>query len=320
MLAETINNELIEAMREKLPEGVNLAGLLMDTLYIGKEAVYRRLRGEVPFTLAEAATVSRKMGISLDKLLGAAFNGNALFNLNIVQHGDPMETYYTILSGYVETFRKLENASYSELGTSSNIIPQTSYLKYDALAKFRLFKWLYQHESADFTKCYEETVLPQKLLDRQKEFVSCAQQVKSTCHVWDKMMFQHLVNDIKYFAGVHLISDENVRLMKQELLELIDELEGIASKGQFASGNDVQIFISNINFEATYSYLESGPLQLALIRVYSINSITSHDPEVFCSIKAWIQSLRKFSTLISQSGEMQRILFFKRQREIVAEL
>ena len=34
----------------------------MDTLYIGKEDVYRRLRGEVPFTLQEAALVSRKLG------------------------------------------------------------------------------------------------------------------------------------------------------------------------------------------------------------------------------------------------------------------
>ena len=45
-----------------------LADMLMDTLYIGKEAVYRRLRGEVPFTLQESALISRKLGISLTKL------------------------------------------------------------------------------------------------------------------------------------------------------------------------------------------------------------------------------------------------------------
>lgn len=61
------NTNLIEAMKEKLPAKGKLADMLMDTLYIGKEAVYRRLRGEVPFTLQEAALVSRKLGISLDK-------------------------------------------------------------------------------------------------------------------------------------------------------------------------------------------------------------------------------------------------------------
>ena len=58
----------IEALKEKLPPKTNLANLLMDTLYIGREAIYRRLRGEVPFTLEEAALISRKLGVSLDKL------------------------------------------------------------------------------------------------------------------------------------------------------------------------------------------------------------------------------------------------------------
>ena len=51
MITSDPNTNLIEAMKEKLPLKEKLADMLMDTLYIGKEAVYRRLRGEVPFTL-----------------------------------------------------------------------------------------------------------------------------------------------------------------------------------------------------------------------------------------------------------------------------
>ena len=57
MITETLNRALIEAMRGKIPAGTTLARVLMDMLYIGKEAAYRRLRGEVPFTLAEAAAI-----------------------------------------------------------------------------------------------------------------------------------------------------------------------------------------------------------------------------------------------------------------------
>ena len=64
MITNDPNTNLIEAMKEKLPLKGKLADMLMDTLYIGKEAVYRRLRGEVPFTLQEAALVSRKLGKS----------------------------------------------------------------------------------------------------------------------------------------------------------------------------------------------------------------------------------------------------------------
>lgn len=47
MITNDPNTNLIEAMKEKLPLKGKLADMLMDTLYIGKEAVYRRLRGEV---------------------------------------------------------------------------------------------------------------------------------------------------------------------------------------------------------------------------------------------------------------------------------
>ena len=66
MMTDKLNSGLIESMKEKIPEGANLANLLMDILYIGKEAVYRRLRGEVPFTFTEAAVISQKLGVSLD--------------------------------------------------------------------------------------------------------------------------------------------------------------------------------------------------------------------------------------------------------------
>ena len=61
-------------------------------------------------------------------------------------------------------------------------------------------------------------------------------------------------------------------------------------------------------------------MHLSMIRVYAINSITTQDNEMFGDFKEWIQSLKKFSTLMSESGEMQRILFFKKQREIINAL
>ena len=54
--------------------------------------------------------------------------------------------------------------------------------------------------------------------------------------------------------------------------------------------------------------------------IFSINSITSRDKEMCKNLKEWIQSLRKFSTMISESGEMQRIQFFKKQRELVEKM
>lgn len=207
----------------------------------------------------------------------------------------------------------------SVMGTSANIIPQTLYLKHELLAKFRLFKWMYQNKYID-CKSFEELDIPPKLVNIQKDYVAMTRHIHSIDYIWDNMIFQHLINDIQYFASIHLISDETKEEIKNELFLLADELEKLAINGKTADGNRVRIYVSNINFEATYSYVDTNNLQLSLIRIYSINSITTMDNEIFCTLKEWIQSLKKFSTLISESGEMQRIQFFKQQREIIDAL
>lgn len=314
------NEELIKAMKEKLPRGVNLANTLIDKLYFGKEAVYRRLRGEVPFTLSEAATISREMGVSLDKLVGSKKGMSAIFDLNVIHYTDPLETYYSIVDNYVKVFQEIKHDPTSVLCTASNIIPQTFYLKYELLSKFRMFKWLYQFEKIDIDNHFEDIEMVDKLLERQREFVRESQEFNRTEYIWDDQLFVYLINDIKYFASVHLISHEYVQKLKKELLQLLDELEEIATRGTFKTGKEVSIYIANVNFEATYSYIASSSYHVSLIRVFAINSFASHDEAVFKSVKEWIHSLKKFSTLISQSGEMQRIKFFKTQREIIEGL
>ena len=143
MITNELNTGLVNAVKEKLPAKDNLANALMDILYIGKEAIYRRLRGEVPFTLAEAAVISRKLGISLDKMIGVSFRDNAVFDMNIVSSDKPFEAYYSILEKQVDLFHSVKEDENSEIGTSSNIIPQTLSLKYNMLSKFRLFKCMY---------------------------------------------------------------------------------------------------------------------------------------------------------------------------------
>ena len=46
----SLNNSVIKAIKEVLPEEANLFLFLSDVLPLNKEAVYRRLRGEVAFS------------------------------------------------------------------------------------------------------------------------------------------------------------------------------------------------------------------------------------------------------------------------------
>lgn len=73
-------------------------------------------------------------------------------------------------------------------------------------------------------------------------------------------------------------------------------------------------------FEATYTYIEKQDYQVSLLRVYSINSMDSQSPQICQIQRNWIQSLKRHSTLISESGEAQRIEFLQKQRTVIDTL
>lgn len=76
-----------------------------------------------------------------------------------------------------------------------------------------------------------------------------------TYFIWDTDIFHSLVKEIKYFAELNLISANDGIHLKEELLQLLTELERLSVKGQFNNGHEAAIYLSNINFEATYSYI-----------------------------------------------------------------
>ena len=96
-MKDSIVNELITAMKDRLPPGQNLANFLTDTLCIGREAVYRRLRGEVAFTIDEVAQISCKLGISIDQIIGNHLYNRVTFDMNLLRSANAIESYYDFM-------------------------------------------------------------------------------------------------------------------------------------------------------------------------------------------------------------------------------
>lgn len=317
---DDLNEGLIEAIKERVPNCKNLAGLVMDTIFVGKEAAYRRLRGEVPFSFAEASEMSHRLGISLDNISNKNIPDSAIVHLDFVDYLNPIETYCEQNDRLTTVFNSVRNDPSAVWYSASNTIPQVYPLEYDYLSRFLLFKWMYQHEKTHSIRHFSELKLNRELRFRQRRFVAASMSVPTTFFIWDRMMFYNLINDIKYFHDIHLITNGELKKLKDETYALLDKLEGIAVNGRHPDGKAVHIFVSHINFDATYSCIESSDVRIGFVRVYSINLVNTTDPVVFNMQKDWIQSLMRYSTLISESGEMQRMEFFAKQRQYLEKI
>ena len=92
---------------------------------MGKEAVYRRLRGEVSFTIDEVALLSQKLGISIDQIVGSHVSNKVTFDLNLLHASSALESYYEIINRYLQIFDYVKTDNTTEVYTASNSLPFT---------------------------------------------------------------------------------------------------------------------------------------------------------------------------------------------------
>ena len=126
-MLEKSNAALIEAIHAHTPQHSNPASLLMDMLNIGREAAYRRLRGEVPFTFGEASALCARMHFSLDRVVGLAATDKLSFQLKFKEFTALLETYNEILERDIAFMREVASDPTTEFAMATNSLPAEFY-------------------------------------------------------------------------------------------------------------------------------------------------------------------------------------------------
>ncbi|MCD7915880.1 MAG: hypothetical protein LUG96_11910 [Tannerellaceae bacterium] len=320
MKTDILYDNFLQTLKEKIPQKAVLANTLAQILSIEKEAVYRRLRREVPFTFSEVAIISHYLGISIDFIVGSVSHRSRPFHLKIIDFINTEEVDFEMSNHFLQLIESSKNTENTEHASALNMIPSSLYLNYDHILRFYIFKWKYQYENASKIIRCKDIHPSRQLLETVKQTPAIARHASNTVYIWDNWIFQSIVNDIIYFHTIKLITKEEKEDLKKDLLNLLDEIEQLAITGEFAFGKKVQFYITNIHFETSYAYIDTSHYKLTIIKAFTMNEITSTDVVAFELVKKWIQSMKRTSTLISESGEMQRIMFFQKQREIINQL
>lgn len=309
------------AIRTKIPHKATLANTITDLLGIDKDAVYRRLRGEVYFTFAEMAIIAKSLGISLDNIVGIiSAEQSRPIQMVITRQVNPTPDDYKMIKDHLDILEIIKDEPGTKLMEASNIFSHYIYNDYECITRFYLFKWN-QASQLGSALPYHEIIIPDQMREMQRQACECARHISSTSYIWDYMIFQNFVADVKYYASIQLITKEDVALIKNDLSDFLDKIEQIAVTGKHEkTGNEVSLFISDINFDTSYSCLQSKNIRLSMVRTFVLNATVALDNEVFNEMSHWIRSMQRMSTLISVSGEKVRSLFFDAQRKLIDTL
>ena len=254
MPVNALNAALIGAVLENTPKNSNPAATVAEILNIGREAAYRRMRGEVPFTFGEAALVAARLSFSLDRIMGTDDPDCVLFRLDFSDGQTLLEDYPGKVESWIGKMEEIASDEQSEFSLAGSSLPAALYLGYERLVRFRFFKCFFQHGMLDgANNRFDDMQLPPHVFDLSRRLRQAVRQIDTTYYVLDHSCFKHWVNAIRSFRAMRLISEGCVRELREELLRMLDELEEIALTGRFPtagvplhigrrSGGDVQLF------------------------------------------------------------------------------
>ena len=310
----------LETLHKKFPKKTDLIQALMELLYIEREAVYRRLRKDVIFTIQEVAKIVTAWNISLDMIIGVN-SDEVPFQMRRINYIDPSEEELQFLRTVIAGIELMSNYPEAELMDICNKLPRQILAHYQYLNQFYLFKCSYQYSHGKEYNSFSQATVSDEKLQLTADYCKAIKNVPNTSFLWDRRLLNSLVSDIKYFYSILLINDEEKELIKKDLYNLIDYYCNVANKGYYPETKcKVNLYISELNIDTNYSYIFSPEANICFVHVFEKYEIYTFDKEMVIHFRNWMQLKKKTSIQISEVDERRRIEYFANQKEIVDEL
>ena len=314
-------DHFLKTLYEKYPKKSQLTEALMDLLSIEREAVYRRLRKEVTFSIYDIAAIANAWNISIDSIFNMVPEESSLFQMDVVSCINPLKKDIKRIENYLRVLKEITAAPFSEYMEISNTLPRSLFVSYPILARFNMFKWLYHCGNEKSIHSFNQFEVSQKTLEFGIEYYDIIKNITHISYMWDSRIIQHLINDVLYFESIYLLSKEEVQLIKQETSTLLDDMENLSLQGGFTGRNSkVDLYISQTNIDSNYYYFYSPITSMCGIRMFTEYIVASINKFMCENFRKWMHTQKRIATLISQVNERQRIEFFIQQREILNKM
>lgn len=310
----------INSLYERINKRSELVLYISDVLSIERESANRRLNKKVQFTIQEMGKLSQNLNISLDNLMKNK-HSPALPTLKIK----------TLISGYsVEDMitniesetKKLKSISMEpiEFGTAFSSMPLEFILPYSNLEKFMFYKWGYFHIGSNEYDDFSLWKMPERLKKANQQLLRINTDIKDRIYIWNPVTIWSMVKEIKYFKSIHAINDQDIIYIKTDLHKMLNDIENQAKMCKMQSDNKIEIYISFINHGLNFYYFKTENNFHVAFDGYFTSLDCYNNRESVINIQEWIMSLKKVSTLISESGAVERRLFFEEQHSYVGDI
>lgn len=311
---------IIDNILKKIPNNIKPVPYLMDLLDLSRKSIYRRLQGEIPFTMDEIALLSSNLGFSIDEIVDQIDKNRISFTLNTKELSDSNKSFLYSLNQYYEYLRKALDAENSEIIITANCLRVFCTTELDNLFRFFYYRWNHQTGVVPLNYYFSDAHLPDEINSLRNKINDIITHIDNTTVILDNNVFLNVIKQIQYYYKRGLISDAELILLKNDLFIFLNSISSQMKNGMNENGCVNHFYLSLFDIECNMRYIKADNHTFANFSVYYTNEIIIKASKMSIVHKQWLESLKKYAIRISGSNEMELARFYNQQRYYIENM
>jgi hypothetical protein len=317
----SLQKQLLERIIASLPRKSDAVDKLSDLLHLGKDAIYRRIRGDTLLAPDEMSLLAREFNISLDALVFQQTD-SVFFSFNGL--ATPISHVDEYLTGVRDTLLSLGRVKGAEVFLSSPEIPVFHLCYFPELIGFKLFVWARTVWNLEqFQNChYDPDLVSPETSGICREILNAYHRLPTT-ELRSVNFFDSTLDQIESCAAAGAFADEKAPLLLCDRLEeLAAHLCVMARHGRkfnintFApdSGSRFELYHSEVNLSSDAIFLSSPDASVVYSSFGNPHYLKSADPRICTFTGDWFRKAVAASTPLGKQADQAREFFFNKIR------
>ncbi len=314
-----IGSQLIDTLHQYFPDNEQLLQSLERILKLEKHVIQEKLDGKIPFTLEETNELVHSIPLDPAALFRTPQSRPSFLKLCYYTYDKLTDNDFQLKYDLLDIYRRSASSPNNSFLLACNMLPDILILSYVGLRNLYHLKWMH-FQNDDHTRYtrFEDVVYSERFARFADEYQETMSHFRKTYFIFGNNIIRDLVKDIHYFRIIGLLADDSVSLLKEEIIDLLNDLEATARKGYRHDPRKEVIFcIAHTSIQNWYTLVTSDSHKIAMFQAFYLNYVYTDDSETVEKMQSWIQSLIQSSTVISQSGEIERVNYFTGLRDYV---
>jgi hypothetical protein len=308
---------LFQRIKEQLPVNASLVETVAEILHISTDSAYRRIRSETPVILDEAKILCQHYNLSLDKLLQIESNSTLFKHVRIDIKNYQYQQYLQDMGKKLQYVNSFKN---KELIYRTKDIHFFHNFYFHPLIAFRYFFWMksiIQHP--DFIeKEFELNCVSPEIENLSRRILAEYNTIPSI-EIWNTECINAVITQIEFYKDSgYFVSNKDIWTVYEALEETFVHLKKVVEYGcKFMPAENPEAKTPNLKFFYNRAMLADNTVLIntdqgktAFINYDGLNYLQSSD-QTFCNLlEEDLHKQMKRATIISQTSEKQRNIFF----------